>query len=169
MTEELKQVEMYTDGGCDPNPGPGGYGVVLLSGGRRKELSGGFRLTTNNRMEIFAAIRGLETLGEPCRVTLYSDSEYLVNAMTLGWAQRWKANKWKRNKREKALNVDLWDRLLAQCERHHVEFIWVKGHAGLRENERCDQLSMAALRQKDLPIDEGYEISLIQDQGSFDL
>jgi ribonuclease HI len=89
--------------------------------------------------------------------------------MTLGWAQRWKANKWKRNKREKALNVDLWDRLLAQCERHQVEFVWVKGHAGLRENERCDQLSMAALRQKDLPIDVGYEISLIQDQGSFDL
>lgn len=169
MMDELKHVKLYTDGGCDPNPGPGGYGVVLLLDGRRKELSGGFRLTTNNRMEIYAAIQGLEALAAPCRITLYSDSEYLVNAMTLGWVQRWKAKNWKRNKREKALNVDLWERLLAQCERHHVEFVWVKGHAGLRENERCDQLSMQALKKKDLPIDEGYEKSLLQNQGSFDL
>ena len=92
--DEVKQVTIYTDGGCDPNPGPGGYGVVLLSGGRRKELSGGFRLTTNNRMELYAAIQGLEALKEPCQVRLYSDSEYLVNAMTKGWARRWKSRGW---------------------------------------------------------------------------
>jgi len=169
VSEELKYVEIYTDGGCEPNPGPGGFGVVLLSGKHRKELSGGFRLTTNNRMEIYAAIRGLEALSEPCRVTLYSDSEYLVNAMSLGWVQRWKANHWKRNKREKALNIDLWEKLMALCERHQVDFVWVKAHAGLRENERCDQLSIAVLRRVDLPIDEGYEESLIKHQGHLDI
>ena len=169
MSGRPNQVEIYTDGGCDPNPGPGGYGVVLLYGRHRKELSGGFRLTTNNRMEIYAAIQGMEALAAPSRVTLYSDSGYLVNAMTLGWVQRWRAQNWKRNKREKALNVDLWERLLAQCERHQVEFVWVKGHAGLRENERCDQLSLQALKKKELPVDEGYERSLLQNQGSFNL
>jgi ribonuclease HI len=157
MGESLKQVKIFTDGGCDPNPGPGGYGVVLLADRSRKELSGGFRMTTNNRMEIYAVIQGLEALQTPCQVTLYSDSEYLVNAMSQGWVQRWRANQWKRNKREKAQNVDLWKRLLELCERHQVEFVWVKGHAGLRENERADRLSMAALRGKDLPADEGYE------------
>jgi len=167
MPDVRNRVTIYTDGGCDPNPGPGGYGAVLLANGGRKELSGGFRLTTNNRMEIMAAIRGLEALSEPCQVTLYSDSEYLVNAMNQGWAQRWKANHWKRNKREKALNVDLWKRLLELCERHQVEFVWVKGHAGTRENERADRLSMMALRQGDLPADAGYEIAQSQSQQSF--
>ena len=166
MRETLKHVTIYTDGGCDPNPGPGGYGVVVLAGGQRVELSGGFRLTTNNRMEIYAAIRGLEALSEPCQVRLYSDSEYLVHAMTQGWVQRWRANHWKRNKREKALNVDLWKRLLELCERHRVEFVWVKGHAGTRENERADRLSMMALKQRDLPIDEGYEGSQVTKQGT---
>jgi ribonuclease HI len=159
MSDELKPVVIYTDGACQGNPGTGGYGVVLFYEGRRKELSGGFRLTTNNRMEIYAAIKALEALNQPCKVTLYSDSEYLVNAMTLGWVQRWKANHWKRNKREKASNVDLWERLLALCERHQVEFVWVKGHAGQRENERCDQLSNQASMKQDLPIDEGYELN----------
>jgi ribonuclease HI len=169
MVENRKQAVIYTDGACEGNPGSGGYGVVIIHAGRRKELSGGFRLTTNNRMEIYAAIKGLEALNEPCQVTLYSDSEYLVNAMTRGWVLRWKANHWKRNKREKALNVDLWERLLALCEHHQVEFVWVKGHAGLRENERCDRLSMEALKQKNLPIDDGYEISRSEKQISMDI
>ena len=169
MSEISKKVEIYTDGGCDPNPGPGGYGVVLLYEGRRKEISGGFHRTTNNRMEIFAAIKGLEALTEPCQVTLYSDSEYLVRAMNEGWARRWKSNRWKRNKHDKALNVDLWERLLALCDRHQVEFVWVKGHAGLRENERCDQLSMQALRREDLPPDKGYEDAQIQSQAGFNI
>lgn len=157
MNDELKQVQIYTDGACDPNPGHGGYGVILIYAGRRKELSGGFRLTTNNRMEVYAAIAGLQALKEPCKVTLYSDSEYLVNAMTLGWVQRWKAKNWKRNKREKVLNVDMWEQLLTLCERHQVEFVWVKGHAGQPENERCDELSMNALRMEKLAVDKGYE------------
>jgi len=169
MVENRKQVVIYTDGACEGNPGPGGYGVVINHVGRRKELSGGFRLTTNNRMEIYAAIKGLEELNEPCQVTLYSDSEYLVNAMTQGWVLRWRANHWKRNKREKALNVDLWERLLALCERHQVEFVWVKGHAGLRENERCDRLSLEALKRQNLPSDEGYEISRSEKQISMDI
>jgi ribonuclease HI len=153
----LKQVTLYTDGACDPNPGPGGFGVVLIHGEHRKELSGGFRRTTNNRMELMAAIKGLEALKEPCQVTLHSDSEYLVRAMTEGWAQRWKARGWRRSNKQPALNPDLWDRLLALCQVHQVEFVWVRGHAGVRENERCDFLSSRALRGKDLPPDEGYE------------
>lgn len=155
--DEVKQVTIYTDGGCDPNPGAGGYGVVLLYGSHRKELSGGFRLTTNNRMEIYAAIQGLEALKQPCQVQLYSDSEYLVNAIMKGWAKRWKSRGWMRNSKEKALNPDLWERLLALCEVHQVTFTWLKGHAGTAGNERCDQLAMQALRRKDLPTDEGYE------------
>ncbi len=169
MVENHKLVVIYTDGACEGNPGPGGYGVVIIFEGRRNELSGGFRQTTNNRMEIYAAIKGLEMLNEPCQIRLYSDSEYLVNAMTQGWVLRWKANHWKRNKREKALNVDLWERLLALCERHRVEFVWVKGHAGLRENERADRLSMEALKRQNLPIDEGYEISRSEKQISMDI
>lgn len=153
----LKQVTIYTDGGCEGNPGRGGYGVVLLFNGARKELSGGFLLTTNNRMEITAAIVGLEALKQPCKVRLHSDSEYLVKAMTLGWARRWKANGWMRNKKEHAMNPDLWERLLKAAAPHDVEFVWVKGHAGNAENERCDQLSNAAMRRRDLPADEGYE------------
>jgi ribonuclease HI len=152
-----KHVTLYTDGGCDPNPGPGGYGVVLIQGTRRQELSGGYRLTTNNRMELYAAIHGLEALPEPCQVMLYSDSQYLVNAMTKGWAARWKKHGWMRNSREKALNPDLWERLLALCEVHQVSFVWLRGHAGTPENERCDQLSARARLQAGLPADAGYE------------
>jgi ribonuclease HI len=169
MDKSQKQVKIYTDGGCDPNPGPGGYGVVLISGGDREEIFGGFRLTTNNRMEIYAAIKGLEAIKEPSKVILYSDSEYLVNAMNQGWATRWKANRWKRNKREKALNVDLWKRLLELCEIHEVRFEWVKGHAGLKGNERADWLSLAGMRGKDLAIDEGYEVTLTSQQTSFNI
>lgn len=153
---ELEHVTIYTDGACIGNPGPGGYGVILLCEGQRKELSGGYRRTTNNRMEIMAAIVGLEALRKKCRVTLYSDSEYLVKAISRGWAHRWRANGWKRNKRDKALNVDLWGRLLQLCEHHEVQFTWVKGHAESSENIRCDELALQAAQQPDLPIDEGY-------------
>ena len=155
--DERKQVTIYTDGGCDPNPGPGGYGVVLLFGAHRKELSGGFRLTTNNRMEILAVIKGLEALKEPCQVTVYSDSKYLVDAIQQGWAKRWQEHNWRRNSKDAAINPDLWERLLALCETHQMKFAWLKGHAGIPENERCDQLSTQALYQPDLPADEGYE------------
>lgn len=157
MTEELKAVTIYTDGGAEPNPGPGGYGVVLIYGDRRKELSGAFRSTTNNRMEILAAIAGLEALKKSCKVQLHSDSKYLVDAMTQGWVRRWKAKDWWRTKKEQAVNSDLWERLLALCDRHQVEFTWVKGHAGNLENERCDQISMQFLGKNNLPADEGYE------------
>lgn len=155
--KRLKQVILYTDGACDPNPGPGGYGAVLIYGPHHKELSGGFRLTTNNRMEIYAAIAGLEALKEPCRVTLYSDSEYLVKAMTLGWARRWKSRKWQRNKRERAKNIDLWERLLALCDVHRVDFVWVRGHVGNPENERSDWLSCLGRMEGSLAVDHGYE------------
>jgi ribonuclease HI len=152
----MKNVILYTDGGCSHNPGPGGYGVVLTYDSFRKELSGGFRRTTNNRMEIFAAIAGLEALKEPCRVTIVSDSQYLVYAIQKGWARKWKANGWKRNNKEKAINPDLWDRLLKLCEIHDVQFQWVRGHAGHPENERCDELATSAARGSDLATDTGY-------------
>ena len=153
----MPQVEIYADGGCEPNPGPGSYGVVLLHPKKRAEASGGFRLTTNNRMEIFAAIAGLEMLKQPCKVTLYSDSQYLVKAMMESWVATWKKKGWWRTNKERPENVGLWQRLDRLCETHQVEFRWVKGHAGNAENERCDQLSMTVLRQPNLPVDEGYE------------
>ena len=151
-----RHVIIYTDGACSGNPGPGGYAAVLLYQGHRKELSGGYHRTTNNRMEITAAIVGLEALKEKCRVTLYSDSEYLVKAMSRDWARRWRANGWRRSKRESVLNPDLWEKLLRLCERHEVQFNWVKGHAGTSENTRCDELAMQAAQQSSLPGDEGY-------------
>jgi len=156
MTEP-KTVVIYTDGACIGNPGPGGYGAVLLFGGQRKELSGGFRRTTNNRMELLAAVMALETLKEPCAVTLYSDSQYLVDNYTNGYVHGWRKRGWKRSNKEPALNADLWERILQQCERHRVRFQWVKGHAGNTENERCDALSMKAATGKNLPPDEIYE------------
>jgi ribonuclease HI len=157
MPQVQKNVIIYTDGACTGNPGPGGYGVVLLYNEHRKELSGGFRRTTNNRMEMMAAIVGLQTLNQPCEVILYSDSKYLVDAVAKGWARKWRANGWKRNKKESAKNPDLWQQLLDLCDRHQVEFRWVKGHAGDAENERCDQLAVAAAKMADLPDDPGYE------------
>ncbi|MGQ9546976.1 MAG: ribonuclease HI [Dehalococcoidia bacterium] len=152
----LKHVTIYTDGACLGNPGPGGYGVILIYRGRRRELSGGYRKTTNNRMELTAAIVGLQALKEKCRVTLFSDSEYLVKAMSRGWAVRWRANGWKRGKKEKVPNEDLWERLIQLCEQHEVQFSWVKGHSDAAENIRCDQLAVQAAQQPDLPPDEGY-------------
>ena len=143
MSKELKVIEMYSDGACSGNPGPGGYGVILRYKGTEKELSGGDRDTTNNRMELMGVIAGLEALKEPCRVTIYTDSQYVVNGITKGWAASWKANGWKKKDKKPALNSDLWDRLLGQVDRHQVEFVWIKGHAGHPENERCDRLAVA--------------------------
>ena len=157
MTEARSDtVVIYTDGACIGNPGPGGYGAVLLQGEHRREISGGFRWTTNNRMEMMAVIEALEALNNPSQVQVYSDSQYVVNAITKGWAARWKANGWRRNKREMAVNPDLWDRLLGLCQTHQVEFRWLRGHSGVRENERCDRLAVAAARQANLPSDTGY-------------
>ena len=129
---------------------------MLTFGDNRKELNGGYRETTNNRMELMAAIEGLKALKGKCHVTVYSDSKYVVNALSRGWAKRWRANDWMRNKREAAQNPDLWGTLLKLCEDHDVELEWVKGHAGNPENERCDELANEAARQPDLPSDEGY-------------
>ena len=154
---EARQVTIYTDGACIGNPGPGGYGVVLLIGEHRSELSGGYRWTTNSRMEILGALTGLEALKERCRVTLYCDNRYVVDAIAKGWAKRWRAAGWWRNKKERALNPDLWARVLDEVERHEVEFRWVRGHAGVPENERCDRLATQAAAGPDLQIDVGYE------------
>ena len=137
----MKRVTVYTDGACRGNPGPGGYGVILQYGAARREISGGEPETTNNRMELRAAIEGLSALREPCEVTLYSDSRYLVDAVILGWARTWQATGWKRGK---AKNPDLWERLLSLLDIHRVSFVWVRGHDGHPENERCDALATAA-------------------------
>ena len=152
-----KKVTIYTDGACLGNPGPGGYGLVLLYNGHRRELSGGYRRTTNNRMEIMAVLVALKALKEPCHVELYSDSQYVVNAMNKGWARKWRARGWKRGENEPAKNPDLWAELLDTADQHRVTFKWIKGHAGHRENERCDQLALEAAKKPHLPIDKGYE------------
>ena len=150
----MKHVKIYTDGACANNPyGNGGYGTIIVDDSQRTELSGGFQQTTNNRMEMYAVIKGLEALQETCEVTVYSDSKYLVDSISKGWVYRWKANNWMRNKKDPALNVDLWQRILDLCQTHKVTFQWVRGHAGHPENERCDQLAVNALKQEDLPYD----------------
>ena len=141
------QVLMYTDGACSGNPGPGGWGTILKSGGAVKELSGGEASTTNNRMELTAVIAGLSALKYPCRVTVTSDSKYVVDAIQNGWARKWKAQGWMRTKKEKALNQDLWEKLLELLEVHEVTFHWVKGHAGHPENERCDEMAVQEARK----------------------
>ena len=153
----MKKVTIYTDGGCSPNPGPGGYGIVLIYGEQRRELSGGYRNTTNNRMELTAAIRGLQALKEPCAVTLFSDSQYVVNGITKGWARRWKSKGWIKSDKRPAENIDLWEDLLNLCETHTVRFEWIRGHNGHAENECCDRLAGDASRRQDLPIDSVYE------------
>lgn len=142
----IKFVEIFTDGACSGNPGPGGYGVVLRYGTREKELSGGDSSTTNNRMELLGVITGLAALKEPCQVTLTTDSKYVVDSITKGWVYNWKKNNWIKSDKKPALNVDLWEQLLPLLEKHKVTFNWVKGHAGHPENERCDRL---AVEQRD--------------------
>ncbi len=138
----IKQVEIFTDGACSGNPGPGGYGVILRYEKNVKELSGGSPDTTNNRMELTGVIVGLSALKEPCNVRLTTDSKYVVDSITKGWVYGWKKRGWIKSDKKPALNVDLWEQLLPLLEKHKVEFIWVKGHAGHPENERCDQLAV---------------------------
>ena len=139
----MKQVTLYTDGACSGNPGPGGWGAILECDGRRKELSGGEASTTNNRMELTAVIEGLSALKYGCAVTLVSDSKYVIDAITTGWVYSWKAKGWRKADKSPALNVDLWEKLLPQLDRHQMTYQWVKGHAGHPENERCDQMAVA--------------------------
>ena len=155
--EAIKTVDIYTDGACSGNPGSGGYGAVMLYNGARKELFEGYRLTTNNIMELLAVIKALEALKERCRINLYSDSKYVVDAVTKGWAKKWQANGWKKADKSKALNTDLWERLLALLDYHDVTFIWVKGHADNVENERCDFLARSAIESGNLIEDKNYE------------
>ena len=136
-------VTIYTDGACSGNPGPGGYGAILMYGQHKKELSGGDPNTTNNRMELMGVITALKALNRPCQVDLYTDSQYVVNAIEKGWAKKWQANGWMRNKKDKALNPDLWQSLLNLLEIHQVTFHWVKGHAENPYNHRCDELAVA--------------------------
>ncbi|MBQ6508381.1 MAG: ribonuclease HI [Flexilinea sp.] len=142
----MNEVTIYTDGACSGNPGPGGYGVILMSGKYKKELSGGEPETTNNRMELMAVIVGLQALKRPCTVTLYSDSQYVVNMVQQGWLERWKQNGWMRNKKEPAKNVDLLEELDRLLRMHQVEMIWVKGHADNPYNNRCDELAVSAYK-----------------------
>jgi ribonuclease HI len=159
----MHDISIYTDGACQPtNPGPGGYGVVILEGDSRREFSGGRRLTTNNRMEILAAVVGLEAIGhhQERNVTVYTDSRYVHDCIVKGWVRKWKKNHWLRvNGREiaKAKNVDLLDRLLELCDQHKARLVWVRGHNGNVENERCDELSVLAAVRPGLPADAGYE------------
>lgn len=149
----MKQIEIYTDGACRGNPGPGGYGAVLKYRRHRKEISGGFRETTNNRMEIYAAIAALEQLIEPCEITLYSDSRYLVDAVSKRWLANWKRRGWIKADKQPVLNVDLWRRLEAAMAPHRLKFVWVRGHASNAENNRCDELAVAAATRGNLPED----------------
>lgn len=153
----MKSVNIYTDGACRGNPGKGGYGTVLEYNKIEKELSAGYRLTTNNRMELMAAIAGLAALKEPCEVTLYSDSKYLVDAVNLGWARSWQKNAWRKGDKQPALNPDLWAKLLALLDTHKVKLIWVKGHAGHAYNERCDTLATTAADGENLLTDNAFE------------
>lgn len=152
----LKELDIYTDGACSGNPGKGGFGIVLLYKNNRKEISEGYESTTNNRMELLAVIRALEILKEPCKVNLYSDSRYVIDSITKGWVQKWKKNNWVKSDKKKALNVDLWEKLLPLLEKHEVRLFWVKGHADNVENERCDQLARGAIENNMLLIDEKY-------------
>ena len=143
----MSPITIYTDGSALGNPGPGGYGAVLLSGHHRKELSQGFRLTTNNRMELTAVIRSLALLKEPCIVELYSDSKYVIDALQKGWARGWKARGWVKADKKPALNSDLWEILLDLCDKHTVNLHWVKGHASNPYNNRCDELAVGESRK----------------------
>ena len=138
----MKFVEVFTDGACSGNPGKGGWGAILRYGTTEKELCGGAPETTNNRMELTAVIEALSALKEPCRVQLTSDSKYVIDAITKGWVYGWRQNGWRKADKKPALNVDLWEQLLPLLERHEVEFVWVKGHDGHPENERCDALAV---------------------------
>ena len=138
----MKEIEIYTDGACSGNPGPGGWGAILMYKGAQKEMSGGAGETTNNRMELTAVIEALKALKEPCTVQLYSDSKYVIDALSKGWARGWKAKGWIKSDKKPALNPDLWDELLKLCDVHQVNCHWVKGHADNKYNSRCDEMAV---------------------------
>jgi ribonuclease HI len=153
----MKQVTIHTDGGCKGNPGPGGFGAVLVFGKHRKEISAGYRMTTNNRMELRAAIAALELLREPCDVTIHSDSKYLVDAVNKKWIAGWQKKNWINSQKQPVKNRDLWERLIAAMVPHKITFKWVKGHAGDAENERCDELANHAVKSTKLLVDDGFQ------------
>ena len=157
MLTQMKTVDLYTDGACRGNPGPGGYGVVLIYGKHRKELSAGFRWTTNNRMELTALTKALLTLKEPCRLRIFSDSKYLLDSLRGKWTLKWKKNGWRTATRQPVLNRDLWQELDRLLPTHEPDYLWVKGHALNAENNRCDSLAAAAANSKHLLVDEAYE------------
>jgi ribonuclease HI len=165
--EIYPEINLYSDGGAEPNPGKGGFGTILSYKGQQKEFSQGFVLTTNNRMELMGVIHGLRQLKKRSIVHVFSDSAYVVNGISEGWAARWKSNGWYRNKTEKATNADLWELLLDLiASQETVTFNWIKGHNGHPENERCDELAMLALKGDILLPDEGYQASLSPTPGS---
>jgi len=153
----MKEVNIYTDGSSKGNPGPGGYGTILIYKENRKELSNGFRCTTNNRMELLAVVEGLKALKYPCKVNVYSDSKYVVDAFNEGWLQAWQSNGWKKKDKKTVLNIDLWEQVIKLINVHQVAFIWVKGHSDNTENEKCDLLAVKAACRVNLPIDIEYE------------
>ena len=157
----MKTVTIFTDGACSGNPGPGGWGAMLIYGGKKKEISGGEISTTNNRMELISVINALEALKEPCKVELYTDSQYVVNAINLGWLDSWKLKGWKRKGGE-VKNPDLWIKLVPLLETHDVTFIWIKGHADNEHNKRCDELAVAESKkfkkeEKEKILDKEHE------------
>lgn len=153
----MKEVYIYTDGACTGNPGKGGYGAVLIYNGNEKQISEGFRLTTNNRMELLGPIRALSMLKEKCAVTIYSDSKYLTDAINKGWLESWIKNNWRKADKKKVLNVDLWMELDALLKKHDVKLEWVKGHAGNKYNEICDALAVDAYTNNPTSVDTAYE------------
>jgi ribonuclease HI len=164
--EDIPEIDLYSDGGAEPNPGKGGFGVIMSYKGTKKEFSQGFRLTTNNRMELMGVIYGLERLKTKSIVNVYSDSRYVIDGITKGWAKKWKSKNWYRTKTEKAINYDLWERLLILISiQQEVKFNWIRGHIGHSENERCDQLANTALNSGALIEDTVYEENLFKDTG----
>lgn len=164
--EQIPEIDLYSDGGAEPNPGKGGFGVIMSYKGAKKEFSQGYRLTTNNRMELMGVIYGLERLKTKSIVNVYCDSRYVIDGIAKGWAKKWKSNNWYRTKTEKAVNHDLWDRLLVLIStQQEVKFNWIRGHFGHPENERCDELAMIALNSEQLIDDAVYEENLFNDTG----
>lgn len=168
-SKKLPEVVIYSDGGAEPNPGRGGYGVILTHRSHKKELSQGYRHTTNNRMELMGVITGLEALKTRSKVKIYTDSRYVVDGIEKGWARKWKSKGWYRTKNEKAINADLWARLLELLEKHEVSFFWVRGHNGHAQNERCDTLATLALKRDNLEEDTGFMPNVQKRNSSPDL
>ena len=150
-------IEIYTDGACSGNPGPGGYGAILRYGGHEKEISGGYRLTTNNRMELTAVIKSLQEIKKTCSITVYSDSKYIIDAINLGWVNKWAASRWIKSDKSPVKNVDLWKALMELVNRHTITWVWVKGHSDNELNSRCDRLAVEAIKSGNLEADELYE------------